>query len=179
MSWYEILKSYFPVEEMKSKEQMDCLFKEKGNIYYKEEDTDHIVIYCEFPEFIFIDFLWVSDRSRGKGIGSKVIRTLKEKSKPIILEVEPIDEDEPDTERRLRFYRKLDFRMAESIDYLFQAFVNKSETKLDIMYWSNREISEREIFENMNLVYKEIHIYKADEFYKVAPKSAREVIRIG
>src|SRR5690606_5564209 len=116
--------------------------------------------------------LWVSDRSRGKGIGSKVIRTLKEKSKPIILEVEPIDEDEPDTERRLRFYRKLDFRMAESIDYLFQAFVNKSETKLDIMYWSNREISEREIFENMNLVYKEIHIYKADEFYKVAPKSA-------
>ncbi|WP_010096548.1 GNAT family N-acetyltransferase [Ornithinibacillus scapharcae] len=178
MNWYEELKSYFPEEEMKSKAQLDCLLKERGDIYYKEEGPYHIAIYSEFPDFIFIDFLWVSEKSRGKGIGRKVIETLKEKNKPIIIEVEPIDKNEPDTERRLRFYRKLDFKLAESIDYMFQAFVAKSETKLEIMYWSNRDITEREIFENMNTVYKEIHTYKVEEIYQVVPKKAKEVIRL-
>lgn len=177
LSWYEKLKSYFPEEEMKSKAQLDCLLKERGDIYYKDEGPYHIVMYGEFSDFIFIDFLWVSEESRGKGIGRKVLETLKEKNKPIILEVEPINENEADTERRLHFYRKLDFSFAESIDYLFQAFVTKSETKLDIMYWSQGDISEKEIFENMDTVYKEIHTYKAEAFYKVVPKSAKEVIR--
>ena len=176
MSWFEELKSYFPEEEMKSKAQLDCLLKDRGDIYYKDEGPSHIMMYAAFPDFIYIDFLWVSEKSRGKGIGRKVIETLKAKNKPIIIEVEPIDEREPDTARRLRFYNKLNFKLAESIDYLFQAFLTESEIKLDLMYWSEGDISEKAIFEYMNTVYQEIHTYKVEEFYGVIPKSVEKVI---
>lgn len=178
MNWYEELKSYFPEEEMKSKAQLDCLLQEKADVYYKDEGTDHIVMYSEFPGFVYIDFLWVSEKSRGKGIGRKVIEKLKSKNKPIIIEVEPADENEPDTVRRLRFYDKLNFRLAESIDYLFQAFLNDSEVRLDIMYWADESMTEKEIFKYMNTVYQEIHSYKVEEFYSVIPKSVEKVVHL-
>ncbi len=38
MNWYEKLNKYFPIEEMKSKEHMETLLKEKGDVYHKDED---------------------------------------------------------------------------------------------------------------------------------------------
>lgn len=162
---------------MKSKQQLDILLEEKGNIYHKEEGAYHIIMYTEFEKFIYIDFLWVSGESRGKGIGKKVMETLKKKNKPIIIEVEPLNENDLDTERRLRFYNKQGFKVAESIFYLFQAFEAKTETKLDIMYWSNIDLSEKEVYENMKLVYDEIHAYKVEKIYGVSPKLTKDVIR--
>src|SRR5690625_1542067 len=91
MNWYEKLNKYFPVDEMKSKEHMEMLLEEKEDVYYKDESSKHVMMYAEFDSFIFIDYLWVSLETRGQGIGGKLIEKLKEKTKPIILEVEPID----------------------------------------------------------------------------------------
>lgn len=57
MNWYEKLNQYFPVEEMKSKEHMDALLKEKGSVYYKDEGPYHVLMYAEFPNFTFVDYL--------------------------------------------------------------------------------------------------------------------------
>src|SRR5690606_23811921 len=106
MNWYNKLNKYFPAEEMKSKEHMDTLLSEKGNIYRKDEGPNHVMMYAEFSDFVFIDYIWVSSKTRGQGIGHTLIEKMKKKNKPILLEVEPIDYDDSDTEKRLRFYNR-------------------------------------------------------------------------
>ena len=71
MNWYEKLQQYFPIEEMKSQEHMELLLKEKGDVYHKDEGPYHVMMYAEFPSFIFIDYLYVSKESRGQGLGHR------------------------------------------------------------------------------------------------------------
>ena len=85
MNWYEKLKDYFPVEEMKSKKHMELLLKEKSNVYHKDESDKYVLMYAEFETFIFIDYIWVSGKTRGQGIGHQLMEKLKAKNKPIIL----------------------------------------------------------------------------------------------
>lgn len=79
MNWYEKLSEYFPIEEMKSKSHMEALLKEQSDVYHKEEGQYHVLMYAEFDSFIFIDYLFVSKKSRGQGLGSKLIGRLKKK----------------------------------------------------------------------------------------------------
>jgi len=139
MNWYEKLNKYFPVDEMKSKEHMEVLLKEKEDVYYKDESPTHVLMYAEFDSFIFIDYLWVSPETRGQGIGHKMIEKLKEKEKPIILEVEPIDDEDSDTEKRLRFYRREGFTHAQSIGYSRHSLATNEQTPLEILYWSPKD----------------------------------------
>jgi ribosomal protein S18 acetylase RimI-like enzyme len=175
MNWYEKLNTYFPVTEMKAKLQLDSLLLEKED-YVKDEGEYHIVMYAEFDTFIFIDFLWVSEKARGKGIGHQLMEKLKAKNKTIILEVEPINEDEPDTEKRLRFYKREGFQYARPIDYYFQSFISNEEIKMDILYWTNEAITEKVIYENMKEVYNQIHTYKVENVYGETPKPVSEVL---
>ncbi len=115
MNWYEKLNQYFPVEEMKSKEHMELLLQDKGDIYHKDEGKYHVLMYVELSDFVFIDYLFVSKDARGQGLGHKLIEKLKAKGKPIILEVEPVDYEDTDTEKRLRFYTREGFEHASSI----------------------------------------------------------------
>jgi GNAT superfamily N-acetyltransferase len=117
MDWYEKLSQYFPVEEMKSKEHIEALLRERGDIYHKEEGPNYVLMYAETDDFIFIDYLYVSKDARGQGLGSKLIEKLKKRQKPIILEVGPLDYDDSDTEKRLLFYKRLGFKHAQSIGY--------------------------------------------------------------
>lgn len=71
MNWYEKLSEYFPIEEMKSKEHMEALLKERSDIYHKEEGPHHVMMYAEFDSFIFIDYLFVSKDARGEGLRVK------------------------------------------------------------------------------------------------------------
>ncbi|MEH7121086.1 GNAT family N-acetyltransferase, partial [Neobacillus vireti] len=91
MHWYEKLNQYFPIEEMKSKEHMETLLKERSEIYHKDEGPNHVLMYVELENFIFIDYLFVSKNARGQGLGNKLLEKMKCKGKPIILEVEPVN----------------------------------------------------------------------------------------
>lgn len=177
MNWFEKLNTYFPIGEMKLQSQFESLLSEKGDLYFKDEGEYHIVMYAEFDSFLFIDFLWVSEKSRGKGIGHQLMEKLKAKNKPIILEVEEINPEDSDTERRLHFYNREGFRHASSIAYQFQALTSKSEMRMDILYWSKNEIEDTEIYEAMRKVYEQIHSYKAETFYGYIPKPVNEVVR--
>jgi len=85
---------------------MEALLKERSNIYHKDEGPNHILMYVEFNHFIFIDYLLVTIEARGQGLGHKLLDRLKEKGKPIILEVEPVNYEDSDTEKRLHFYQR-------------------------------------------------------------------------
>ncbi|CDQ21022.1 Acetyltransferase (GNAT) domain-containing protein [Halobacillus karajensis] len=176
MNWYEKLNEYFPVEEMKSKEHMEALLKEKSDVYYKDEGENHVLMYAEFDSFLFIDYVYVSTASRGQGLGHKLIEKMKAKGKPIILEVEPVDYDDSDTEARLRFYQREGFMHAQSIGYTRRSVVTDELNKMEILYWSPDDAPEEQIYEQMKKMYTEIHTYKDEEFYGKSYQPVDEVL---
>ncbi|MEC5423600.1 GNAT family N-acetyltransferase [Virgibacillus sp. C22-A2] len=176
MNWYEKLNEYFPVEEMKSKEHMDMLLKEKGDVYYKDESPLHVMMYAEFDTFIFIDYVWVSSEARGQGTGHKLMEKLKLKNKPIILEVEPVDYEDTDTEKRLHFYHREGFNHAQCIGYNRRSLATNEETPMEILYWSPNEDTEDSIFQQMKKMYEDIHTYKDEEIYGKSYQPVDEVL---
>ncbi|RWZ55144.1 N-acetyltransferase [Halobacillus fulvus] len=178
MNWYEKLNEYFPVEEMKSKEHMETLLKEKSDVYYKDEGEHHVLMYAEFDSFLFIDYVYVSTASRGQGLGHKLIEKMKAKGKPIILEVEPVDYEETDTAKRLRFYQREGFKHAQSIGYSRKSLATNEPNQMEILYWSPGDESEQDIYEKMKKMYTQIHTYKDKQFYGKSYQDVDEVLTI-
>ena len=136
MHWYEKLNEYFPIEEMKSQEHMEALLADFPEIYHKDEGKHHVLMYVEVEDFIFIDYLFVSGESRGQGLGHKLLEKLKEKGKPIILEVEPVNYKDSDTKKRLKFYKREGFQHAKTIGYRRRSLATKEVNVMEILYWS-------------------------------------------
>lgn len=176
MNWYEKLNEYFPIEEMKSKEHMDTLLKEKKTVYKKDEGPNHVLMYVEFQNFVFVDYLFVSKKVRGMGLGQKLLTKLKEKQKPIFLEVEPVDYEDTDTAKRLKFYAREQFEHAQRIDYNRRSLATGEKTALEILYWSPSDSGEKEIYEAMTKTYNEIHTYKDEDFYGEKYEATQQVL---
>ncbi|WP_042460371.1 GNAT family N-acetyltransferase [Neobacillus dielmonensis] len=176
MHWYEKLNQYFPIEEMKSREHMETLLKERSDIYHKDEGPHHVLMYVEGEHFIFIDYLFVSKESRGQGLGHQLLKKLKRKGKPIILEVEPVNYEDSDTEKRLRFYKREGFEHAQSIGYERRSLATNEINKMEILYWAPNDESEEMIFEAMKKTYEGIHTYKDKHFYGESYQPTEEVL---
>jgi GNAT superfamily N-acetyltransferase len=176
MHWYEKLNQYFPVEEMKSKEHMETLLKERSDIYHKEEGPNHVLMYAEFKTFVFIDYLFVSKNARGQGLGHKLMEKMKQKGKPILLEVEPVNYDDSDTEKRLHFYKREGFEHAVSIGYQRKSLATREINEMEILYWAPNHESEEKIFNAMKKTYDLIHTYRDQHFYGEAYEPVEEVL---
>ncbi|MBS4205965.1 GNAT family N-acetyltransferase [Lederbergia citrea] len=176
MHWYEKLNQYFPIEEMKSRDHFESLLKERSNIYHKDEGSNHVLMYVELDNFVFIDYLFVSKDARGQGLGHKLLEKLKRREKPIILEVEPIQYDDSDSEKRLRFYKREGFEHASSIGYQRRSLATKEINELEILFWAPNDESEEMIFEAMKKTYKMIHTYKDQHFYGQSYQPVEEVL---
>jgi len=161
--WYRKLSTYFPEHEMKHPGQMNDLVAHHEA--YRVLHTDDVVVsYAEFPSFIFIDYLLVNPNSRGKGTGSKTLEKFKQRSKAIILEVEPPDAEDTDSMNRIRFYERHGFRKAEHIEYTRSDEEGIAYT-MDVYYWPPREVDERVILDQMATVCREIHNFRALKYY--------------
>jgi hypothetical protein len=178
MNWYEKLNQYFPIVEMKSKEHMETLLEEKPDLYHKDEGQHHVLMYVEAKDFIFIDYLWVSAESRGQGLGHKLIEKLKSKGKPIILEVEPINYEDSDSKKRLKFYKREGFEHAVSIGYRRKSLATNEINQMEILYWSPTHETEENILGKMKKTYEEIHTYKDKEIYGESYQDVDEVLTI-
>ncbi|MFB5284918.1 MULTISPECIES: N-acetyltransferase [Peribacillus] len=176
MHWYEKLNQYFPIEEMKSRDHMETLLEERSDIYHKDESSKHILMYVELDNFIFIDYLLVSKNARGEGLGHKLLEKLKRKEKPIILEVEPINYEDSDSEKRLHFYKREGFEHANSIGYERRSLATKELNEMEILYWAPNNESEEMIFEAMKKTYNLIHTYKDQHFYGESYQPVEEVL---
>ncbi|KZB92012.1 acetyltransferase [Bacillus sp. VT 712] len=176
MNWYEKLSQYFPIEEMKSKKHLELLLSEQSEIYNKDEGPHHVLMYVETDEFIFIDYLFVSKDARGQGLGGKLINKLKDHQKPIILEVEPVDYADSDSEKRLHFYKREGFKHATSIGYKRRSLATNEVNQMEILYWSPTEESEESILNSMKKTYELIHTYKDKEIYGEKYQPVDEVL---
>ncbi|MBM7840373.1 GNAT superfamily N-acetyltransferase [Alkalihalobacillus xiaoxiensis] len=177
-TWYEKLAEYFPVEEMKSEKHMELLLREKSEIYHKDESNKHVLMYVETEDFVFVDYLFVSSEARGEGLGQKLIEELKKKKKPIILEVEPIDYEDTDTEKRQRFYAREGFNHAVSIGYRRRSLATNKVTELEILYWSPENEDEHSIYEKMKHTYEVIHTYKDKDLYGQSYEAVEDVLTL-
>lgn len=166
MGWYRKLNQYFPEEEMKKKAQLQDLLT-KNPHYQKIEEEDFILLYGEYDRFIFVDYVLVDQKARGKGIGSTILDQLKEKQKVIVLEVEPVDPQDPDTIKREKFYLANDFHRAENIRYYRDIGEDTPElNEMEVYYWSPAELEDEEaIRQYMITVYKDIHHFNYEEYF--------------
>src|SRR4051812_32174643 len=176
MHWYEKLNQYFPVEEMKSREHMETLLRERSDIYHKDEGPYHVLMYAELDDFVFIDYLFVSKDARGQGLGQKLIEKMKQKGKPIILEVEPVNYKDSDSGKRLHFYKREGFEHANSIGYERRSLATNEVNAMEILYWAPHNESEEIIFEAVKKTYDLIHTYKDRQFYGESYQSVEEVL---
>lgn len=165
MNWYSKLNNYFPEHEMKAPEQLQGLIEDK-DIYHKDEDENHLVLYAEFPSFVFIDYLLVTGKVRGRGIGTQLLNRYKAKGKLIILEAEPPDLEDADTGRRMQFYERNGFHHADQIIYERQD-EQGNPYQMHILYWYPEEerFSQQQVMEHMALACKEIHNFRAKRYY--------------
>ncbi|MGM0874618.1 MAG: GNAT family N-acetyltransferase [Bacillota bacterium] len=178
MNWYEKLNQYFPIEEMKSKEHMEALLKERADIYHKDEGKHYVMMYAELNDFIFIDYIFVSKDARGEGLGHKLLEKLKKKGKPIILEVEPVNYEDTDSEKRLKFYQREDFKHADSIGYERRSLATNEVNKMEILYWAPNDESEEHIYKAMKKTYNMIHTFKDKELYGESYEPVSEVLSL-
>ncbi|MCI3923059.1 GNAT family N-acetyltransferase [Paenibacillus sp. TRM 82003] len=181
MTYYEKLTSYFPEHEMKARSQLEALL-ERNEAYGIDETDDYLVLYAELEDCLFIDYLLVADRARGKGVGSRLMRRLQAKAaaegKTIVLEVEPVDETDEDTAKRLAFYRSHGFRPADRVVYERTDGEGVPYT-LDVLYWcaDAESLSQRDIYEQMRRVCRDIHNFRAMRVYGRLPADPDEVLR--
>ncbi|RKQ15325.1 GNAT family N-acetyltransferase [Lysinibacillus endophyticus] len=174
-NWYNRLREYFPEREMKSRKHFEILFQEQA-MYKLMEGPDYVVVYFEQQDYIFIDYIIVSGTSRGKGVGSIVLNELKSKGKAIILEVEPVSEEDPDSEKRVRFYEERHNFKKMNIGYERIHNITSELNKMDIFCWSQAPVSDSWVLERMQEIYLEVHAYKVEEIYGRNPQPVSEVL---
>lgn len=176
--WYTRLTDYFPKKEMKTRQHFDVLFHEKQGIYQLAEGPDHILVYFEQSDYLFIDYILVCGSSRGNGIGSMILDQLKGKGKAIILEVEPATLKDPDSEKRIRFYEMNGFNKLNSIQYERIHMVTNELNKMDVFCWSPVHRTEHWVYERMKTIYDEVHAFKARELYYRNPQHVSDVLSL-
>jgi GNAT superfamily N-acetyltransferase len=176
--WFLKLREYFPAKEMKSEEHMKLLFEHKPEFYKLKESPQHTLVYFEKPDFLFIDYILVSSTSRGSGLGSKIMNEIKSKNKAIVLEVDPVTGEDPESAKRVRFYERLDFKKAPSIEYVRKHPVTGEKSVMDIFYWSAESESEEWVLEKMTEAYEEVHAFKHEDLYGIEPQPAAQVLRL-
>jgi hypothetical protein len=174
--WYTRLTEYFPEKEMKSKKHFEILFHEKQGIYQLEESQDHQLVYFEKSDYIFVDYILVAGSSRGKGRGSTILDQLKRKGKAIILEVEPANLIDPDSEKRIHFYEKNGFFKMNSIKYERIHIVSNELNKMDVFCWAPIHRTEEWVFDRMQDIYKEVHAFHTKEVYGRTAQPVSDVL---
>ncbi|MEA4921093.1 MAG: GNAT family N-acetyltransferase [Clostridiaceae bacterium] len=66
-----------------------------------------ILLYWEQSGFIFVEHFAIASNMRSGGLGTKVMGLLLENQKAVILEIEPVSDEQ--SEKRLNFYARLGF----------------------------------------------------------------------
>ena len=112
-SIYDDMLEQFPKEELKQREHFLELFNNNYVLYeYSEEkdtDTKGYCIVFEGKEYILTDYLAIFKKFHSKGFGAKIIEELKHlypEKLGCFFEVEPIEANNIQTQRRAKFYQK-------------------------------------------------------------------------
>lgn len=95
-----------------------------------------------------------------------------------MLEVDPVTPDDPESGKRVRFYERLDFKKASSIEYVRKHPVTGERSVMDIFYWAPQSQPEEWVLEKMREAYEEVHAFKSEDLYGIKPQPAAHVLQL-
>lgn len=158
-SIYSIMEQSFPKDEYRTKAKQKQLFNESAyNIFGEKKDGELLsfITVWTFNDFYYVEHFAVAPDYRNLGLGSKMLKEVKEKFNGLlVLEVEcPTDEL---TKRRVEFYKRNGYKLNE-YDYV-QPSMAKGRKEIPLKIMSNPiELSES-LFEKIkDTLY--IKVYK-------------------
>lgn len=113
-AFWEIYNEAFPRDEKRDIEGQRALLDDEDYdilLHFEGDVLMGFLAYWKLGQYHFVEHLAVSRQSRGKGVGSLLMRAMLRFGKPVVLEVDP-PEDEV---KRLRivFYERLGFFLNE------------------------------------------------------------------
>ncbi len=137
---YSQMQQNFVIDEIRDRLQaLEVLsepFYSIYNIIEKDIKVGFIATW-EFKEFLFVEHFVIYQEYRKTGYGSKALSLVKEKSKLIVLEVEP-----PETEtaiKRIEFYKKNSF-ICSDYNYM-QPSYRKGGNAIPLIIMTSKPIS--------------------------------------
>lgn len=161
---FSLMQKSFPKNEYRTYENQKKLLSNK---YYKiipyfgaENEFLAFAAIWEFDSFTFVEHIAVSEKCRGMGIGSKIMRDIINHSETdIILEIEPPNDEI--SVKRLGFYEKLGFK---SNDYPYlQLPLNKNDKPLPLkILIYPQKLDEQKFKEIQKVIYS--NVYGKGEF---------------
>lgn len=104
---YCLYQAAFPASEKKPFSMIRSMNKKgRSDVWYCEEDDKFagLVITINGPDMILLDYLAVAKNCRGQGMGSKILKKMREQyaGKGVFLEIEIVDEKADNFEERKR-----------------------------------------------------------------------------
>ncbi|MFB4212660.1 GNAT family N-acetyltransferase [Shouchella sp. JSM 1781072] len=111
---YQLFEESFPQDEFRSYTvQKGLLDRENYNVYIYEQNQDIAAFFAvwETEDFVFLEHFAVREAYRNGGLGGKLLKhMLEEVNKPVIIEVEPPDDELK--QRRVAFYERNGFHFS-------------------------------------------------------------------
>ena len=151
----------FPKNERPNLERFrKRILENKEEVYiFEEEDAEKgYTLIVKLENYIFVDFLATYKESRGQGIGTKILKELKEKYPDcnIILEVEDPESarDEKEKtirEKRIKFYEKSNFKIIKELQIKYSDLVI-----FKLMIFSVKAQNIEEIHDKMKKIYNKV-----------------------
>lgn len=156
---FEIMDESFPDEEMRTYEGQKALLKENEyRVFVKRDEKGQMLAFMtlwEFDEFSYVEHLATTQRARGRGIGSEIVKDyMKSTENPVILEVEPGDTEL--AKRRIGFYKRLGFHLNP---YPYEQPALRVDTlpcRLEIMSYP-RAITQQEFSHYVDILYQRVY----------------------
>ncbi len=100
----------FPYHEQRERPSQDAVIQDDEYhfcLLYDEEVFAGLILYWEQEEFLYIEHLCILPEKRNKGYGQKALQLLAKQGKPLILEIDPPEDDL--SRRRKGFYERCGF----------------------------------------------------------------------
>lgn len=167
---YEVIRMYtnaFPIEERRTLQSLNSN-SNSDNIDYLVFIKDNIPIagvsIYYIQDFIFIEHLFVAEKMRGKGIGTKIIEYIIESNplSDIILEVEPPKLSQA-AKKRIKFYESLGFNV-EKIRYLQPPYrENEKEIELLLMRRNGKSLNRLKLSDIVEKIKSVVYNYTTND----------------
>ncbi len=132
--------------------------QEEVYVYEEAEKEKAYIIIAVLNNYIMVSFLAVFKEFRGEGIGTKILKEIKDKfsnKKDILLEVEDPKYSKSEKEirqRRIKFYERSNYNIVENI----QIKLHSTIFNIMILNINDKKIDKQEIAKELNNFYTNI-----------------------
>ena len=100
----------FPLHEQREAPSQEAILADDAyhfDLIWEEKTFTGLILYWETMDFIYVEHLCIAQEKRGKGCGQQVLSFLKNRQKPIVLEIDP--PSDAISIRRKGFYQRCGF----------------------------------------------------------------------